>query len=257
MSVQLEKREHVAIITMDRPEALNALNREMLNNLSEVLCNVKTDNDIRVAIITGAGKSFVAGADIGEMAQLNVEEAKAFCHLGHTVFSMIESMKKPFIAAINGYALGGGCELALACDIRLAGEKAKFAQPEVTLGITPGFGGTQRLPRVIGISNALELILTGKSMNAAEALDIGLVSKVYPQDELMQRALDLAESIAQNAPVAVYGAKQAIRRFTDAALIGDLDYEADMFSRCFATHDQKMAMKAFVNKEKRDEFKGV
>lgn len=256
MSVQLEKREHIAIITMDRPEALNALNSEMLNKLSEVLCDVKADNEIRVAIMTGAGKSFVAGADIAEMALLNEAEAKAFCHLGYDVFSMIESMQKPFIAAINGYALGGGCELALACDIRLAGEKAKFAQPEVTLGITPGFGGTQRLPRVIGVSNALELILTGRTINAAEALEIGLVNKVYPQDELMQRALDLAGCIAQNAPVAVYGAKQAIRRFTDATLLGDLDYEADMFSRCFATHDQKMAMEAFVAKKKRDKFKG-
>ena len=187
--VELERRGTTGIITMNRPEALNALNDQVLRDLEQVLDQVEQEEEILVAVITGAGRSFVAGADIGQMSQLSAVEAKKFGVYGNQVFLKLENLTKPTIAAVNGFALGGGCELSLACDIRLASEKAKFGQPEVGLGITPGFGGTQRLPRLIGVSRAMELILTARTISAQEALELGLVSHVYGPEELMDRAL--------------------------------------------------------------------
>ena len=242
--VELEKKGAIGIITMNRPEALNALNDQVLQDLSDVLDQVETDPEILVAVVTGAGRSFVAGADIGQMSGFTAVEGKA-----------LENLSKPTIAAVNGFALGGGCELSMSCDIRLASEKAKFGQPEVGLGITPGFGGTQRLARIVGVSNAMELILTAKTIKAEEAQRIGLVSHVYPAEELMDKAIELANAIAANAQVAVRQSKAAIRRGMQTDMATGAAFEAEAFGLCFATEDQKDAMRAFVNKEKITTFK--
>ena len=253
--VTLEREGHIALITMNRPEALNALNRQVLEELSQVLDQVEADPELYVAIVTGAGRSFVAGADIGQMSTLSSAEAKAFGLFGNQVFLKLENLSKPTIAAVNGFALGGGCELSMACDIRVASEKAKFGQPEVGLGITPGFGGTQRLPRIVGTANAMELILTAQTINAARALEIGLVSHVYAPEELMDKAMELANAIAANAQVAVRQSKAAIRRGLQTDMTTGAAYESEAFGLCFATEDQKDAMKAFLNKEKVTAFK--
>ena len=254
--IKLEKQGHVAVMTVSRPEALNALNSATLEELASAAAKVAADEDIRVLVVTGEGKAFVAGADIGEMKSLNAEEGHAFGLKGQAALTAIEELPIPVIAAVNGFALGGGCELSLCADIRIASEKAKFGQPEVGLGITPGFGGTQRLPRVIGLSKAMELILTGRMIKADEALKLGLVDKVVPPEALMEEAVALANAIAANAPVAVRNSKAAIRRFTGASLKADLDKEAELFGACFATGDQKMAMEAFVNKTEKTPFTG-
>jgi len=253
--VELEKKGAVGVITMNRPEALNALNDQVLRDLSGVLDQVENDPEILVAIVTGAGRSFVAGADIGQMSSFTAVEGKAFGAYGNSVFLKLENLTKPTIAAVNGFALGGGCELSMACDIRLASEKAKFGQPEVGLGITPGFGGTQRLARIVGVSNAMELILTAKTIKAEEAQRIGLVSHVYPAEELMDKALELANAIAANAQVAVRQSKAAIRRGMQTDMSTGAAFEAEAFGLCFSTEDQKDAMRAFVNKEKLSGFK--
>ena len=253
--VTLERKGAVGVITMDRPEALNALNDQVLRDLDAVLDQVEQDPEILVAIVTGAGRSFVAGADIGQMSGFTADEAKAFGAYGNGVFLKLENLTKPTIAAVNGFALGGGCELSMACDIRIASEKAKFGQPEVGLGITPGFGGTQRLARIVGVSNAMELILTAKTINAARAQELGLVSHVYPPEELMDKAMELAQAIAANAQVAVRQSKAAIRRGLQTDMYTGAAYEAEAFGLCFATEDQKDAMTAFVNKEKVAAFK--
>lgn len=253
--VELNKQGAVGIITMNRPEALNALNDQVLRNLETVLDQVENDPEILVAIITGAGRAFVAGADIGQMSAFSAVEAKAFGTYGNQVFLKLENLTKPTIAAVNGFALGGGCELSMACDIRIASEKAKFGQPEVGLGITPGFGGTQRLPRIIGTANAMELILTAKTINASQALELGLVSHVYAPEELMDKALELAGAIAANAQVAVRQSKAAIRRGMQTDMATGTAFEAEAFALCFSTEDQKDAMSAFVKKEKLTSFK--
>jgi len=253
--VTLEKKGAVGIITMDRPEALNALNEQVLRDLDAVLDQVEQDDEILVAVVTGAGRSFVAGADIGQMSTLTAVQAKAFGAFGNGVFLKLENLTKPTIAAVNGFALGGGCELSMACDIRVASEKAKFGQPEVGLGITPGFGGTQRLARIVGMSSAMELILTAKTIGAAEAKELGLVSHVYAPEELMDKALELANAIAANAQVAVRQSKAAIRRGLQTDMATGTAFEAEAFGLCFSTEDQKDAMKAFVNKEKLTSFK--
>lgn len=254
--VLFEKKGRVGIITLSRPEALNALNTEVLSQLEQQIFSVAECKDIRAIIITGEGKSFVAGADIGEMQNMSVEDAYAFANMGDRVFTRISRLHVPVIAAVNGYALGGGMELALACDIRIASKKAKFGQPEVGLGIIPGFGGTQRLSRTVGMSKAMELILTGDTISAEEAMGIGLVSTVVEPEELMNTALAMAEKIANNAPVAVMEAKKAIRKFWCSDIYTGLEYEAGGFSRCFDTQDQKMGMKAFMEKKPHDEYKG-
>ena len=253
--VTLEQRGNIGLITMNRPEALNALNDQVIRDLDAVLDEVEAREDIYVAVITGSGRSFVAGADIGQMSELTAAQAKAFGALGNRVFLKLEQLTKPTIAAVNGFALGGGCELAMACDIRLASEKAKFGQPETGLGITPGFGGTQRLPRIVGSARAMELILTARNISAAEALEMGLVSHVYSPEELLDKAMELAQAIAANAQVAVRQSKAAIRRGLQTDMATGVAYESEAFALCFATEDQKDAMRAFVNKEKLAGFK--
>ena len=248
--VTLEAKGPIGILTMNRPEALNALNEQVLRDLDAALDQAAAQDDILVLVLTGAGRSFVAGADIAQMKDLSPMEAKRFGLFGNGVFLKLENFPKPVIAAVNGFALGGGCELAMSCDIRVASEKAKFGQPEVGLGITPGFGGTQRLARIVGTSNAMELILTAKTISAAQAQEIGLVSHVYPPEELMDKALELAQAIAANAQVAVRESKAAIRRGLQTDMATGAAFEAEAFALCFATEDQKDAMTAFVNKEK-------
>ena len=253
--VTLEQKGAIGVITMNRPEALNALNEQVLQDLSDVLDQVETNEEILVAVVTGAGRSFVAGADIGQMSTMGAVEGKKFGVFGNNIFHKLENLTKPTIAAVNGFALGGGCELAMSCDIRVASEKAKFGQPEVGLGITPGFGGTQRLPRIVGVSNAMELILTARTIGAAEAKEMGLVSHVYAPEELMDKALELAGAIAANAQIAVRQSKAAIRRGMQTDMSTGAAFESEAFGLCFATEDQKDAMKAFVNKEKVTSFK--
>lgn len=255
MNVSYEVFDHTAVISINRPEALNALNIEVLEELEQNINRAENDDSIYVVVITGVGRAFVAGADIQQMKDMTPAEARAFGAYGNSVFSKIESASKPVIAAVNGFALGGGCELAMACDIRLAGTKAKFGQPEVGLGITPGFGGTQRLPRIVGMSKAKELIFTAETIGAEEALRIGLVSKVVPDEELMNTALELAGKIAKNAQIAVRQSKSAINAGMQCDITTGAAYEAQAFALCFSTEDQKDAMNAFVNKSKVSEFK--
>ena len=253
--VTLEKRDHVGIMTISRPEALNALNSQVLTDLDAAIGQVEADNDIYVVILTGEGRSFVAGADIGEMKGFSAIDGKRFGVHGGTVFLKLENLSKPVIAAINGFALGGGCELAMACDIRLASEKAKFGQPEVGLGITPGFGGTQRLPRIVGVSKAMELILTGKTIGAAEAKAIGLVSEVYPPEELMDKALELANAICANAQIAVCQSKRCIRMGMQTDIATAAAFEAEAFGVCCGTEDKNEGMSAFLEKRAEKNFK--
>lgn len=254
--VKLEKLENIGIIRIDRPEAMNSLNEQVLTELDAQIQEVESDPRIKVIIITGEGRVFVAGADIAAMHGLDEKAGYAFGRLGQKVLRRLETMDKTVIAAVNGFALGGGCELAMACDIRIAGEKAKFGQPEVTLGITPGYSGTQRLPRLVGKAKAMELILTGGIITAEAAAAIGLVNKVVPQDSLMEEALAMAGKIAGNAPLAVAYAKRAIREGLETP---DMDcaiqVEAELFGKCFATEDQKEGMRAFLEKRK-PEFTG-
>lgn len=248
-NIIFEKEDNLAIVTINRPKALNALNSETLIELDGVFSEIEKDNSIYAVILTGAGeKAFVAGADISEMKDMNVIEARQFGRLGNSIFRKIELLEKPVIAALNGFTLGGGCELALSCDIRIACSKAKFGQPEVGLGITPGFGGTQRLARLIGTGAAKELIFTGKMIDSNEAYRLGLVNKVVECDKLMEEAKAMAKTIASNAPVAVKLCKAAINRGIQMDLDTAVMYEAELFGECFATEDQKEGMEAFVQK---------
>lgn len=254
-NILFEKREHIAVITICRPKALNALNSRTLMELNQALETILEDRDIYCAVITGSGeKAFVAGADISEMKDMNVFQARNFGILGNMVFRKIETLKIPVIAAVNGFALGGGCELALSCDIRIASENAKFGQPEAGLGITPGFGGTQRLARTVGTAKAKEMIYTAGSIGSEEAYRIGLVNKVVPPDKLMNEAVALANKIAANAPIAVQLCKSAINRGIQTDIDTGLNYESEVFAECFATQDQKDAMEAFVSKTKVEKF---
>lgn len=251
----IQKENHIATVTINEPDKLNALNTQILSELNSAFDMLATDTDVRVIIITGAERSFVAGANIQEMAEMNYEEAKAFGARGAAVFRKIETCPQPVIAAVNGFALGGGCELALACDIRIASEKAKFGQPEVGLGITPGFSGTQRLARLIGFAKAKELIFTGKVITAADALEIGLVNQVVAPESLMDEVKTMASAIAKQAPIAVQKSKEAINKGWDLPIEKGIDLEVELFAQCFETEDQKNGMNAFLKKEK-TEFKG-
>ena len=253
--VEVTKQGNIGIVTMNRPEALNALSSQVFADLTKALDIVEKDDEIYVVVTTGAGRSFVAGADIGEMATMNVEEGLAFSELGNSLMMRVDLFPKPTIAAVNGFALGGGCELALAADIRVASEKAKFGQPEVGLGIIPGFGGTQRMARIIGTGAAMELIYTADTIDAKRALEIGPVQHVVPAEELMAFALEMANKIAAKAQVAIRTSKMAIRRGIDCDISTAATYEALAFATCFATEDQKDAMKAFVEKRKLEKFK--
>ncbi len=253
--VEIQKNGKTAVLTINRPEALNALNSQVLSDLKAALDELKKEADLRCLIITGAGpKSFVAGADIGEMSTMNPKKGEAFGIAGNKVMSQVASFPCPVIAAVNGYALGGGFELALACDLRLASEKARFAFPETGLGITPGFGGTQRLARLVGPALASELIFTGRTVKADEALAKGMVSQVCAPEELLDKAQELADTIAGRAPIAIRQAKKAIRGGLDLTLEKGLDYESECFGECFDSEDQKNAMKAFVEKQPFNDF---
>lgn len=247
----VENKKNISVVTINRPDKLNALNGETLDELFDCFNKIKHDTNIDVIIITGAGeKSFVAGADISEISKLDVISAKAFCEKGQEVFNLIEKLSKPVIAAVNGFALGGGCELAMACHIRLASEKAKFAQPEVNLGIIPGYGGTQRLTRLVNTSRSAELILTGDIIDANEAYRIGLVNKVYNPAELMERAFELAEKIASKAQAAVRLALKAIVSANELSLSEGQNLESGLFAVCCGTKDFKEGTSAFLEKRK-------
>ncbi|MDR1965311.1 MAG: enoyl-CoA hydratase/isomerase family protein [Synergistaceae bacterium] len=248
-NIVTEISEGVFTITMSRPKALNALNRATLEELDKAVAEAEANGNAKVLIITGAGeKAFVAGADIAEMSGFTPLEGREFGMLGQRVFSHIENSDKPVIAAVNGYALGGGSELALSCDIRIASENARFGQPEVNLGIIPGFGGTQRLPRLVGNGMANYIILTGEMVSASDALRIGLVEEVVPADRLIERAREIAKVIMKKAPVAVRIAKRAINLSQDVDLASGMSYEAEAFTTTFATSDRIEGMKAFLEK---------
>lgn len=244
-----EKEDSIGLLTINRPQVLNALNRETMTEISQVVGKIATDPEVAVLIITGAGeKSFVAGADISEMRTLSALEGRAWSKFSQATFNALENLPQPVIAAVNGYALGGGCELAMSCDIRIASEKAKFGQPEVLLGVVAAFAGTQRLPRLVGKGRAKELLFTGDQIDAAEACRIGLVNKVVPAGELLTAAKALAAKIISRGPVAVQLCKAAVNEGLDMDLESAQAYEAEVFGLCFATDDQKEGMNAFVEK---------
>jgi enoyl-CoA hydratase len=254
--VLLEKTPPLATITINRPKALNALNSKVLAALDGILDDLNEDDEVRVVILTGAGeKAFVAGADIAEMSQMSPLEGAGFSRFGQLVFKKVQDLKKPVIAAVNGFALGGGSELALASDFIYASDNAKFGVPEVTLGIFPGFGGTQRLPRLLGKGQAKEMILTGKMISAQEAYEIGMVNKVMPQAELMEAVKKVAFQIAKNGPIAVSIAKNLVDVGYDIPLDDGCLMESRSFGMCCATEDKKEGMKAFLEKRK-PEFTG-
>lgn len=248
-NLTFENEDGIGVLTINRPQALNALNSKTINELRHFFENEALDNSVHVVIITGSGqKAFVAGADISEMQPMSVDQAHAFSKCGQSTFDLIENLPKPVIAAINGFALGGGCELAMACDIRVASDKARFGQPEVGLGIIAGYGGTQRLPRLVGKGVANELLFTGDMIDAAEAHRIGLVNKVVAADELMSFARAMAQKIRSRAPVAVKLTKAAVNQGLDGDLNSGLAVEAKMFGLCFGTSDQDVGMAAFLEK---------
>ncbi len=255
--IKLDVEEKIAVLTINRPKALNALNSQVLDELNETLDGIDT-NEVRALIITGEGeKSFVAGADIGEMSSLTKAEGEAFGKKGNDVFRKIEALPIPVIAAVNGFALGGGCEISMSCDIRICSENALFGQPEVGLGITPGFGGTQRLARLVGMGMAKELIYTARNIKADEALRIGLVNAVYPAEELMNVAKKMASRIAMNAPIAVRNCKKAINDGMQVNIDDALVIEEKLFGDCFETEDQKAGMGNFLEKDKEKKLKVV
>ncbi|MFZ5944534.1 MAG: short-chain-enoyl-CoA hydratase [Bacillota bacterium] len=250
-NVLFENQEGIGLITINRPKALNALNIDVFKELSPLLDEIAKDSSVKVVVITGSGeKAFVAGADITYMLPMSSPEGKAWGEVGQGVFNKIENLPQPVIAAINGFALGGGCELAMACDIRVASEKAKFGQPEVGLGIIPGFAGTQRLPRLVGKGIAKELLFTGDIIGAQEAYRIGLVNKVVPPEELMSTAKELAQKIMRHAPYAVQLCKEAVNIGMDVDLETGSKYEGTLFGITCSTEDKKEGMTAFVEKRK-------
>ncbi len=253
--VLTEKKDSVAVLTINRPDALNALSSEVLGELDKAFEELQQDPEVNVIVLTGAGRAFVAGADVAEMADLNMVEGREFGNIGQNLFRRIEKSEKPTIAAINGFALGGGLELAMCCDIRIASEAALMGQPEVGLGITPGFSGTQRLTKIVGRGRAAQMILTAENIGAAEALSYGLVNRVVPPEELMDEAMKMAQTIASKAPLAVRWANSAIKRGMEVDLDSGIAIEADLFGMCFATEDQKEGMHAFLERRKA-EFKG-
>ncbi len=247
----VEKKDATLVVTISRERALNALNKETVAELQQLFSYHWTDDSLSAVILTGAGeKAFVAGADIGEIADLDVKAGTEFSAHGLYLAKTIQNFPKPVIAAINGFALGGGCEIAMACDIRLASEKAKFGQPEVNLGIIPGYGGTQRLPRLVGRGKAMQLILTGAIIDAAEAYRIGLVEEVYAPDQLMDKAFEMAAMIATKGPLAVAMAKECINRGLDVNLTAGCDLEKANFGSVCGTGDKNEGTEAFLEKRK-------
>jgi enoyl-CoA hydratase len=256
-NLRYEVKNQIAFITIARPKVLNALNAPTLQELNRAFQMVRDDDEVRVAILTGEGeKAFVAGADINEFTTLEAVGAAALSEHGQAVFSLVENCGKPVIAAVNGFALGGGCELALACTLRLASENARFGQPEIKLGIIPGYGGSQRLPRIVGKGRALQIILTGDMVRADEAFRIGLVNEVLPLAELLPRAEALAQKIIANAPIASRYCLDAVNKGLDMTLPDGLAYEASLFGLCFATEDKNEGTSAFLEK-RAPQFKGL
>ncbi len=252
--IDYQLQDQIGIMTISRPKALNALNSEVLGEIDKALDQVDLEKT-RVLILTGAGeKSFVAGADIGEMSNLTKKQGEAFGKKGNDIFRKIETFPIPVIAAVNGFALGGGCEIAMSCDIRICSENAVFGQPEVGLGITPGFGGTQRLARIVGVGKAKEMIYTANNIKAEEAYRIGLVNAVYPKEELIEQAMKIAKKIVKNAPIAVRACKKAINDGLQVDMDAAIKIEEKLFGSCFETEDQKEGMAAFLEKRKVEAF---
>ncbi|MFQ6617879.1 MAG: enoyl-CoA hydratase-related protein [Fidelibacterota bacterium] len=250
-------KQKIAFITVNRPEVLNALNAETMLELGDAFAKVKNDSEIRAVIITGSGdRAFIAGADINELYQQTPISGKEFSTRGQRVFREIENLNKPVIAAINGFALGGGCELAMACHIRIASESAKLGQPEVSLGIIPGYGGTQRLSRLVGKGKAMEIILTGNMISAREAYEIGLVNRVVPSDKLMEESVSVAKTIISKGPIAIKLAIEAINRGVEVSQEEGLRMEATLFGLICTTRDMREGLKAFLGKREPN-FKGV
>ena len=245
----VEKQDAVCIVKINNPQAMNALNSTVLGELDAAFTEIAKDADLKAVIITGEGRAFVAGADISQMSTMTAAEGKAFGEKGAEVVRKIEKLPIPVIAAVNGFSLGGGCELAMACDIRIASVKAKFGQPEVGLGITPGFSGTQRLPRIVGMGIAKELIYTADIIDAAEAYRIGLVNKLAEPETLMEEAMKMATKIASKAPIAVRYSKEAINTGIQTDMDSAIAIEANLFGLCFASEDQKEGIAAFLKKE--------
>jgi len=255
-NIRYEKKGAIAYVIVDRPKVLNALNYATMEELRAAFTDIKNDAAVRVAIVTGAGeKAFVAGADVGELSHHDVIAGKEFTHRGQTVLDLIENCGKPTIACVNGFALGGGCELALACTMRIASENAKLGQPEVKLGIIPGYGGTQRLPRLVGKGLAMQLLLAGEMITAQEAYRIGLVNEVVPQAELIARAEAIAHKIVANAPLAIQYCMEAVNKGMEMSLPEGLFVEATLFALCCATEDKNEGTKAFLEKRP-PQFKG-
>lgn len=254
--VKFEKKGNIGYVIINRPESLNALNQQVLEQIKEVFCNIENDDEVKAVILTGEGRSFVAGADIAQMKEQTSLEGREFIVYGQSVMNMIEQFNKPVIAAVNGFALGGGCELAMAADIRIASSKAKFGQPEVGLGIIPGFGGTQRLARLVGKGNANLLIYTADIINAEEAYRIGLVQKVVQPDELMLECENIVKKIIAKAPIAIKMAKKSINNGLNTDIHTGVNYEAEAFATCFATDDRIEGMTAFLDKRQAD-FKNM
>ena len=250
-NILFEIKNHTALVTINRPDKLNALNGLTIDELDNVFDSIKDNEEIFIVVVTGSGeKAFVAGADISELNKLDVLAAKEFSEKGNRVFRKIETLDRPVIAAVNGFALGGGCELALACHIRFASESAKFGQPEVNLGIIPGYGGTQRLARLVNSSRALEMILTGDMISADEAYKIGLVNKVFSTVDLLPKSLELAEKISSKGQQAIRFALKAVKATDNFTLRDGLNYEASLFALVCGTEDFKEGTTAFLEKRK-------
>lgn len=255
-SIIFEEKGQIGFLTINKPDVLNALDAQVLEEIDQAVSLAEKSEEIKAMIITGEGRAFAAGADIGTQSVLDLEGGRNWGRNGSAVFRKLELLAIPTIAAVNGFALGGGCELAMAWDIRLASETARFGQPEVGLGITPGFGGTQRLPRIVGLSNAMDLIFSGRTIGAVEAQVIGLVSRVYPPEALFLEAMKLAGAICANAPVAVREAKRCIHVGMQTDLQTGLAFEAQAFGICCGTEDKDEGMSAFLEKRKEKNFTG-
>ncbi len=250
--ILVEKQDRIGLVKINRPEVYNAVNVEAILELESAVRDFNEDRDVLVVIITGEGKSFVSGSDISRLVEMDSLKAREYSHIGQRALDYVENMEKPVIAAVNGFALGSGCELAMACDIRIASEKAKFGQPEVKLGLIPGHAGTQRLARLVGVAKAKELIFTGEMIDAQEALRIGLVNAVVAPEALMEQATNLAKKIMEVSPTAVRIAKTVINRGIDANLKTASSYEKEAFSILFSTGEAKEGMVAFLEKRKPD-----
>lgn len=253
-NIIVTKEGSVASVVINRPDALNALNEQTLTELTRAFMQLEVDRTVKVVVLTGQGKSFIAGADIKHMSDLTPLQAKHFARIGHSLLGMIENSRLIVIAAVNGFALGGGCEVMMACDIVIASSKAKIGQPEINLGISPGFGGTQRLPRLIGRMRAKELLLTGDTISAQQAFDLGLVNRVVEPDEFQEAVKDLADRIAGKSGVQLEFIKELVNKGTEIDLVSANHFEISTFASSFSTHDQKEGMKAFIEKRKA-EFK--